>query len=244
MTLLTGHIYPQRQVAEPIREEMLQLHRRYYLHVARERFRRDLSEKDWVLLMLDAAGRVGGFSTARLLPVSVDGQKRVFLFSGDTVMDRPYWSTSVLPACYCHLMARLIRDEGESDLHWFLITKGYRTYRYLPVYFREFFPRADAPTPAGVQRLLDAVARHKFGTAYDPATGVISTPGERDALTKELAAVPPHRQRDRHVAFFLRRNPGHAEGNELACLARISYGNFGPAIRRMLARTRVAWHEE
>ena len=74
------------RIAEPVREEMLALHRRSYRRVDRARFRADLAAKDWVLLLLDAAGRAGGFSTARLIRLEVDGRPRRFLFSGDTIV--------------------------------------------------------------------------------------------------------------------------------------------------------------
>ena len=242
-TALTGHIWRQTRVADRVREEMLALHRRYYLGVARKRFLADLAEKDWVLLLTDHAGHVRGYSTARLLRLTVAGCATQFLFSGDTVVDRPYWNTTVLPGCFCHLMARLLRDGGGEELYWFLITKGHRTYRYLPVYFQVFHPRAGVPTPAGLQRRLDAVARYKFGRHYDAASGLITAPGEQDRLRAELAQVPDHRRGDPHVAFFLQRNPGYVKGVELACLTRLCAANFRPAIHRLLTRTAVTWHE-
>ena len=244
MTALTGQIWRQTRVEHGVREEMLALHRRYYQGVERERFLADMAEKDWVLLLTDHAGHVGGYSTARLIRLTLDGREEHFLFSGDTVVDRPYWSTTVLPGCFCHLMARLLRDGGGVDLYWFLITKGYRTYRYLPVYFQAFHPRAGVLTPAGIQCRLDAVARHKYGVHYDAASGLIAAPGEQDWLRADLTMVPDHRRRDPHVAFFLQRNPGYVQGVELACLTRLEPANFKRAIHRLLARTPVTWYDD
>lgn len=243
MTALTGQIWRQARLQPEVRAEMFALHRRYYCGVEQARFLADMAEKEWVMLLTDQAGRVGGYSTARVLRLTGDGREDHFLFSGDTVVDRPYWNTTVLPACFCHLMLRLLREGHGHDLYWFLITKGYRTYRYLPVYFTSFYPRHDAPTPSCFQHRLDAVARHKFGDHYNAATGLIAAPGEKERLTAELAVVPEHRQHDPHVAFFLRRNPEHMHGVELACLAQLTPDNFRPAIHRLLARTAVTWHE-
>ena len=243
MTALTGQIWRQDRLGGQIREEMFALHRRYYCGVEEPRFLADMAEKEWVLLLTDQAGRVGGYSTARVLRLTVDDREDHFLFSGDTVVDRPYWNTTVLPACFCHLMLRLLSEGHGHDLYWFLITKGYRTYRYLPVYFNDFYPRQAAPTPPSFQLRLDAVARHKFGDHYNATTGLIAPPGEKERLVPDLAVVPEHRQRDPQVAFFLQRNPEHMHGVELACLAHLTSDNFRPAIHRLLARTAVTWHE-
>jgi len=39
---------------------------------------------------------------------------------------------------------------------------------------------------------------------------------------------------DPHVAFFVRRNPGHARGDELACLCELNESNLTRAGRRMV----------
>jgi hypothetical protein len=39
--------------------------------------------------------------------------------------------------------------------------------------------------------------------------------------------------RNPHIAFFVAQNPGHAQGDELVCLARIHHDNFSAAGRRM-----------
>ena len=88
------------------------------------------------------------------------------------------------------------------------------------------------------------MAHALFGAQYDASTGIIAARGGDDSLTPDMAAVPARRLRDPHVAFFLARNPGFAEGDELACLTRIAVPNFGPAIHRLLAGARVTWHEE
>ena len=59
-----------------------------------------------------------------------------------------------------------------TDLYWFLISKGYKTYRFLPVFFHEFYPRWDVPTPSWARAMLDAVARALFPEDYDGEKGI------------------------------------------------------------------------
>ena len=58
-------------------------------------------------------------------------------------------------------MLALLDARPRAEFYWFLISKGYKTYRFLPLFFREFYPRHDAPTPAWAKEILDALGRHK-----------------------------------------------------------------------------------
>ena len=53
-------------------------------------------------------------------------------------------------------------------------------------------------------------------------------------LRPGVAEVTERRLRDPLVEFFIRMNPGHAQGDELACLVPISRSNLTPAGLRML----------
>ena len=75
----------------------------------------------------------------------------------------------------------------------------------------------------------------RFGSAFDETAGVVRFP-EPQRLRGELAGIPRARRRNAHVDFFARRNPGHASGDELACLTEINDENLTPAGRRMVAR--------
>jgi hypothetical protein len=51
-----------------------------------------------------------------------------------------------------------------------------------------------------------------------------------------IADVTGRQLADPDVAFFLEANPGHAMGDELACLAEISERNLTPAALRAMRR--------
>ena len=237
---LTARIIARHLLPAETAEEMLALHAQHFDGVTRARFLADLAEKDWVILLLTAEGRLAGFSTQKLLPPLEELGGAQCLFSGDTIVERAHANTPLLAGCFGHLMLRLIEEHGEESLYWFLISKGFRTYRFLPVFFERFWPSPDHETPPEIQALLDGVARRKFGPAYDAATGLVRMTGA-DRLTPELAEVPPGREVDRHVAYFLTRNPGFARGDELACLAPIRRDNLNAYGRRVIEGTRPIW---
>ena len=230
------------KVRESLRREMLRLHSRYFCHVIHSRFMSDLAEKDWVIV-LRGGKKLVGFSTIQVIRIRVRGLDRIFLFSGDTIVDRDYRQSPSLAGSFGHFMLRMLKEHRGTPVYWFLISKGYRTYRFLPVFFNRFYPNCLRRTPDAYQRLLDSVARYKFGRVYDADAGVIRVAGKKDWLRPSFARPPSSRQRDPHVAFFLERNPEHARGDELACITPVSMTNLNRFARRVIQHTSVVWEE-
>jgi hypothetical protein len=77
------------------------------------------------------------------------------------------------------------------------------------------------------------VAAERFGAEYDAAAGVIryTTPHER--VREGVAPVDAAVLANPHVRFFVERNPGHAEGEELACLAEVRLRDLARAAGRI-----------
>ena len=203
------------------RDAMFALYTTYFATSDRITFERDLGEKDWVILLTGEDGAIEGFSTLMRMRI---GDATVF-FSGDTIVARHRWGSFDLP----RMWGRHVFAHADANSYWFLISSGWRTYRYLPLFFRDFYPR-----DASMKPLLDAIAISKFGEAYDARTGVIrlATP----APLREGVSDPDARMTNPHVRFFVEANPGHADGDELACLVRVGTENLTPAGLRMIGR--------
>jgi hypothetical protein len=214
------------------RARMHTLLQRHFDGVTRDGFELDLQEKNWVIL-LEEDGALVGFSTLLLYPFTHRGETLTVIYSGDTIVDPAAWGTSTLPRSWIGAVRKLHAAHGTGRLLWLLITSGFRTYRFLPVFWREFHPRHDAAMPPATAALRDAIARHRFGAAYDPATGVVRLPRPQ-RLRDHLASIPEERQTDPHVAFFDQANPGHGYGDELVCLTELSEANLTRAGWRMV----------
>jgi hypothetical protein len=237
---LTPTILAPNRLSDETRDAMLALHTRHFENVRRQQFMADLGEKDWVILLRDEGGGIAGFSTQQLIPLALGGVVQRYLFSGDTIVDPVFRNTPLLPGCFGHIMLRLMDDYGEDNLHWFLISKGFRTYRFLPVFFNRFWPAPGVATPPAITVLLNAVARHKFGDHYDAPGGIIRPP-DGDRLAAAAALIPPLRNHDPYIAHFLALNPGYARGDELACLAPIRRDNLNARARRVIQATTPVW---
>lgn len=232
---LVGQLSPVADLTIGQRQRMFELMDRHYANVRRDVFEADLSEKQWAILLLDPATRdIHGFSTQRLLTAEVSGSPVTALFSGDTIIAQERWGEAALPQVWGRLALSLIDALPGERLFWFLISKGYKTYRFLPVFFREFFPRYDRATPAEAQAVVDALAGSRWPAAYDPAAGLIRATAAKDRLRPGIADVTGERLHDAHVRYFLERNPGYARGEELCCLAPLSRENFTPAAWRVI----------
>jgi hypothetical protein len=169
-----------------------------------------------------------------LFQVQVLQRQILVVFSGDTIVDREKWGSMTLGLAAMKLAFSLIDENPGRELYWFLISKGYKTYRFLPVYFHEFFPRYDQPTPEWAAEILHACGRLKFPKAYDATTGLVRGLPDACRLRQGIAGITDERMNDPHVKYFVERNPGHAAGDELCCIAALQRDNFAQTARRWI----------
>jgi len=213
--------------------EMYRLLSQHFEGVTSEQFHHDIAEKNWVVL-IDRFERLVGFSTILAYETSFEGAPLSVIYSGDTIVAPEAWNSSTLPRAWIESVVKLHQRYPRGPYVWLLITSGFRTYRFLPVFWREFYPRYDSLTPSYDQRLIDQLAAERFGRQYDAATGVIRL-AHPQRLRGTLAEIPTGRMADPHVAFFASRNPGYAQGDELVCLTELAPSNLTAAGRRMTA---------
>lgn len=215
------------------REAMFALLDRHFEGVTEAQFSSDLDEKDWVLRIVRDHVLVG-FSTLQVYTSTQPGRRVNVVYSGDTIVAPEAWRSPALARGWGALVWALRGARSADAWYWLLLSSGFRTYRFLPVFCREFCPRHDVPpTAGGLDALRQGLARERFGPRYDEAAGMVRF-DHPQRLRAHLQAVPHGRTDDPHVAFFLAQNPGHAAGDELVCLAELSDGNLTSAGRRMV----------
>jgi hypothetical protein len=228
-----SEMLPREALTAAQRDEMFALLVRHFDGVTRGQFERDLVEKNWVI-EIRRDGRLLGFSTLLVVEENFDGRALTAIYSGDTIVAPEAWRSPALARTWIAAVNHLRTTFPARPCYWLLLTSGFRTYRFLPVFWREFFPRHDAPTPASAQRLLQHLTRSRYGDSFDSEEGIVRFPHPQ-RLRGRLANLPTGRESNSHVAFFLARNPGHMAGDELACLTEISEDNLTPAGLRMVA---------
>ena len=231
---ITGRAVPRASLTAAQQADMYALLDAHFEGVTPRQFRRDLEEKNWVIL-LEQGGKLCGFSTLLAYETRFEGGPVSVVYSGDTIVRRDAWGSSALPRTWIASVNSLRPHYPRGRYYWLLITSGYRTYRFLPLFWRNFFPCHDAPTPMRDGQLLHHLAAERFGPRFDPATGVVRFERPQALRDREgLRGIPPERLADPHVAYFAARNPGHGRGDELVCLCELTDDNLTPAGRRMV----------
>ena len=192
----------------------------HYEAVPWDRFEKDLSTKDEVLMLHDGDGILCGFTTLSWNPTGWLEEGGI-LFSGDTIIDRRCWGTQELVRAFCRRAGEWKAANGRR-LFWFLISKGHRTYLYLPLFARRFHPHPDH-VEVEWSDLAARVAVRMFGDSWKPDEGVIRFPSSQGHLREELVA---DREKNHWVRFFLQCNPGYSNGEELVCLTEMDESNL------------------
>lgn len=217
------------------RNEMYALFETCYLHVTRAAFESDLSSKTLAILLLDDKQELMGFSTQEIYRSTTRDGLAIILFSGDTIITPSCWGSQELVKGWCEVAANMLDNAAGIPCYWFLISKGYRTYLYLPLFFKIYHPHHDGSGKELVE-ILNDLAEKKFPGCFDRDSGLIRFPVCRGQLGDDLKGIPHHRDQNCDVRFFLEKNPDYVDGVELACLAPITIDNTRGWGKRMLGQ--------
>jgi hypothetical protein len=234
---LSTQIEPIESLDASDRQQMLELMQTYYQGVVTEGFYLDLAEKQWVITLRKSTGEICGFSTQVIFPIPGISDS-LALFSGDTIIAEPFRGTNDLAGMWGQFALELLDRFSEKRLYWFLISKGYKTYRYLPLFFHEYYPQPGIDMPTEIATMIDALASWKFGNRYDSHQRIVRSDVDGCRLRVGVAPLGSHRLKDPHVAYFVKANPGHVLGDELCCLAPITHENFKRGAYRVIKAAR------
>ena len=229
---IESNVVPRADLSAAWRDEMFALLNEHFDGVTRAQFDSDLAAKNFAIV-IHQHDRLVGFSTLLAFETRHNDQPVSVIYSGDTIMSPCAWRSTMLPRTWIAAVNELRREYSRGRYYWLLLTSGFRTYRFLPVFWREFFPRFDAVTPPATQELIHHLAREKFGPEFDAARGIVRFQRPQQ-LRPALSGIPPARRLDPHVQFFARRNPGHVRGDELVCLTELTPENLTAAGQRMV----------
>ncbi|HWQ89636.1 MAG TPA: hypothetical protein VN374_06645 [Desulfitobacteriaceae bacterium] len=229
---LHGKVIAVKLLTAEDKKIMFSLMEEFYDNTSFSVFNEDLNEKDYCILLYAADNQIKGFSTQKIMAVESGPDKVYGVFSGDTIIHKAYWGSLEL----YKLFAAYFTNYGQryKNFYWFLISKGYKTYKMLPLFFKEFYPNYQKKTPFYEQQIINSWARAKYPEEYDRASGVIVYKGIKDKLKAGVADITAKQLKDKDVVYFLKLNPHYYMGNDLVCLTRLTEDNLKPAVRRLL----------
>jgi hypothetical protein len=214
-------------------DRMYALMNENYDCVGRDTFESDLRRKQLAGLLVDGDQVVQGFSTFAINPEGCGTPRYNVVFSGDTIISKEFRGSQELVRGWCQTVGGILASDPGKPLYWLLISKGDRTYMYLPLFFRRYTPALEESRECGeLREVADACARKVFGRSWSAERGTLKFPECRGQMKPELVDSTRGRRDHPHVGFFLSRNPGFAQGDELVCLAEISPGNLRGMAKR------------
>jgi hypothetical protein len=235
MDLIFKFFKPQ-EIDSETRKEMFRIMDHHYANTSYKNFIADLEKKTDVIMLFDPGSKeLAGFSTQRIFRFNSSGVQVLVLFSGDTIIRKKYWGSMQLSIAFGKLMIDTIRLNPETEFYWMLISKGVRTFKFLPTFFIEYFPRPGIEIPGNLKQLMDALAHSMYPEQYDPASMIIRALPDGQYLREEFQQfeVPGNI----NANSFFQLNPGFTHGDELVCLAKLSLDNLRPFMKRALGRS-------
>lgn len=204
------------------RDQMWAVFSKYYASITREKFEADLSEKQDVILLHDTGDNsLQGFSTIEVYAQNIGSRRFIAVYSGDTVLDEAYWGQSALHRTFTRYLLRTKLQHPLLPVYWYLISKGYKTYLLLARNVPNHYPRHDRPTPEFEQQVLHRLSSEKFPEAYNREQGILRFETCQGRLKRGVAPIAAELLTHPDIRFFVDRNPGHVDGEELCCLGRV-----------------------
>ena len=192
-----------------------------------DRFKSDLFAKDFVLLLDDNENKIAGFTTLQIF----DFEGKIIIYSGDTVIREDVRGEIELMRAWWRFSYKIQQQNPTKEVLWLLISKGWRTYKFFPMFLEKYYPSHKYQTPDEIQNFIDRLSVKKFGNCYK--NGLI-IPENPDMLKSGQDDIPEKRMDDEDVKFFLSKNPEFYKGNELVCLAKLHPDNLTKAGKRLL----------
>ena len=224
-------------LTESDRKQITELYLTYFDGSSEGQVISDLEKKTEILLVYFEEALVG-FSTLELYDFEWENSLIQILYSGDTIVDQAHWGQQALAFAWIANLGKLKRDRPDVPLYWFVILKGHRTFKFLPAFGKSFYPHWSIDR-SDLKPLVDALAVQKFGSDYNPETGIVEFAESRGHLNPDIAYPTESEKTRDSVRFFLEKNPNYLRGHELVCLCEISEQNMKPLTKRIFCRSGV-----
>lgn len=231
MRELYGEIINMDTITNKDIMSMYKLMVEFYDNMEYENFIEDLRNKDYCIILRNEIREIKGFSTQKIIRLNVNNRVIHGVFSGDTIIHKEYWGNFELHKVF----TKFFFDYGEKyrEFYWFLISKGYKTYKMIPMFFKKAYPNYREDTPKEIQELIIAFGRSAYPNEFDHKDGVIKYNKIKDKLKEGIADIDEKKLRDRDIEFFVQKNPTYKEGNDLVCITSLKRENLKPAANRL-----------
>jgi hypothetical protein len=235
---VTIDVVPTGAISLPSWDEIWQLTRAFY-DAERAHVEQKLREHQRIVLFRSRGERaLVGMASVDVYPVAFRGRKLAVIYTSHVLLEERYRGHNLIQRVGFRTFLEARLRFPLRPLYWFFDTFSYKSYLLLPRNFRDFWPRFDRPTPEWDAALMDHLAARTYGSAWQPAAGIVARSGQK-RLRRETAPLEPGLADAPEIEFFARSNPGHAEGDMLVCLCPLTAANWLSVAVRALRRARA-----
>lgn len=230
MSKITSSLEPVWSCSPRTKQECFELLSKHFSCVTWNQFNTDFHEKQYVAI-LRKDGFLVGFSTMVTIPITTANGKPVYVaFSGDTAIEFEARNSMGFGITLSSFFRENISTYGDGKVWYILISKGWRTYKAMDFMFHSF-----SPYPSKEISILEREIAVNFGKSKYPSRlqeeSLILHGLNGDQKLKDDSPdleVPTTEL----GLFFKQKNPNFSNGDELICLASLSYENFTERFKR------------
>jgi hypothetical protein len=187
------------------------------------------------LIRSHAAGELVGMASVDVYEEAFRGRRLAVIFTSHVLLREAHRGRNLIQRLGLRVFLQARLRYPLLPIYWFFDTFSYKSYLLLSRNLREYWPRHDRPTPTWERALMAHLSERMYGADWRPEQGIVARSG-RKRLRAEAAPLDGEISRAPDLRFFVRANPGHAEGDMLVCLCPLSLGNWSGVAWRALGR--------
>ncbi|PKN52687.1 MAG: hypothetical protein CVU55_05505 [Deltaproteobacteria bacterium HGW-Deltaproteobacteria-13] len=224
-SVIKADFYPLEKITYEDIKVMHDVFVKYYYNADYQTFVQDLKKKIGAILVKKIDDdTIVGFSTIGIIEKEINKKRCLGMFSGDTVIEKEYWGLPNLQTAFLRFMIKTRIKYPLTNLYWFLISKGYKTYLLMANNWDSYYPKYDKTEDEKRKSIVKTFSNHLFEGVYDEKTGLLKFGDNYQKLKEDIAEITEEmKEKYPKISFFEQVNPTWREGTELPCLADISW---------------------
>lgn len=217
--------------------ELYALHARIFRGVDEAAFVRyvvgSTAQHTWIQLYRDPAGDLGGYFAVHIYEREIDGVMTAVV-RGETGILRRHRGNNMIGSFIIGRALRYVMSHPTRPTYFLGSLVHPSTYSLFGRFVEEVWPREGVETPPEILGLMDTLG-DAFGLdRVDPSNGLVRKVGWQTIDSSSDRAYWHNNDRP-GVQFFLRENPGYAEGHGLLTVAPVTVRNALGAFARWSA---------
>lgn len=214
-------------------EYMWSLYENYYAY-SKESFLERMKKNNYFALYL-VDGFLVGFTGLRINRTYINGKKRLFIYFGQTVIDKAHRGKSLIPLTGIKLCKLFFWDLCCSKAYFWADCLTYKAYLVFRKTLADCYPSHRKALDKDTQAIRDYIGKTHYPDSYCPHTGTIHK--FVNWVADESVTIDSEKLRDPDIRFFAQANPQHDQGHGLLTLAPISFLNVILMTKRFLFRS-------